>query len=80
MFSCVVDCLHPRRDKQMHKLSDKYRQELKTKNKPIYSGMTKPGDVQVFECHVDGEDAPLVIVKSDTAYETEEYELSELKV
>ena len=42
--------------------------------------MTKHGDVQVFECHVDGEDAPLVIVKSDTAYETEEYELSELKV
>jgi hypothetical protein len=80
MFINVVDSLHPRRDKQMHKLSDKYRQELKTKNKPIYYGMTRHGVVQVFECHVDGEDAPLVIVKNDTAYESDEYELSELKV
>ena len=60
-------------------LSDNYKQAL-TKHDPIFFGHTIYGNVAGYECHIDGEDAPLVIVKNDTAYETDAYAVSDLRI
>lgn len=49
------------------------------KHAPLFSGLTVYGEASVYECHVDGEDAPLVIVLDGIAYETSDYEVSDLK-
>lgn len=62
----------------LHQLPAKYTAEL-VKHSPLFSGLTVYGEASIYECHVDGEDAPLVIVVDDVAYETDEFEVSDLK-
>ena len=62
----------------LHPLSAKYCADL-VKHAPLFSGLTVYGEASIYECHVDGEDAPLVIVLDGIAYETAEYEVSDLR-
>jgi hypothetical protein len=62
----------------LYQLPAKYFADL-VKHAPLFSGLTVYGEASIYECHVEGEDAPLVIVLDGVAYETAEYEVSDLK-
>ncbi len=70
--------LHHTALSSLHKLSASYCEAL-VKHAPLFFGMTVYGDASVYECHIDGEDAPLVIVVDGIAYETDEYSVSDLR-
>jgi hypothetical protein len=62
----------------LFKCSEQYHAAL-TAHAPFYSGMTVYGMAALYECHIHGEEAPIMLVIDGIAYETDCHEICDLR-
>tara|TARA_R110000744_G_scaffold308154_1_gene416257 strand:- start:113 stop:361 length:249 start_codon:yes stop_codon:yes gene_type:complete len=62
----------------LFELSPKYHAAV-TAHAPLFSGMTIYGQAAIYECHIQGEDAPLIVVIGGVAYEGDSYDVSDYR-